>query len=105
MFNYNEQIQAYEDDCVNLPSAIKDKLRGHRDANRNRLKDNRPAGIRLNDNHFIPQGSMAINTTIQEPENAYDIDDGVWFHTDDLKKKDGTPYTSKEVQEMVRDAL
>ena len=105
MFNYNEQVQAYEAECVNLPHAIKEKLRGHREANRNRLKRNRPDGIRLNDNHFIPQGSMAINTTVREDENAYDIDDGVWFHADDLKKKDGALFTAKETQEMVRDAL
>lgn len=105
MFDYNEQIQAYEDDCVNLPQAIKDKLRDQREANRNRLKRNRPDGIRLNDDHFIPQGSMAINTTVQEEDNAYDIDDGVWFHADDLKKKDGAAFTAKETQEMVRDAL
>ncbi len=105
MFNYNEQIEAYEDDCVNLPQAIKDKLRDHREANRNRLKLNRPDGIRLGDDYFIPQGSMAINTTVQEAENAYDIDDGVWLHAADLKKSDGTDLTSKETQEMVRDAL
>jgi hypothetical protein len=105
MFDYNEQIQAYETDCVNLPQAVKDKLRDHREANRNRLKRNRPEDIRLNDDHFVPQGSMAIGTTVQEKDNAYDIDDGVWFHKDDLKKKDGTAYTARETQEMVRDAL
>jgi hypothetical protein len=105
MFNYNEQVQAFESDCVNLPQAIKDKLRDHREANRNRLKQNRPDEIRLGDDHFIPQGSMAINTTVQEAENAYDIDDGVWFHAEDLKKSNGTDLTSKETQEMVRDAL
>ena len=105
MFDYNEQIQAYENDSVNLLQAIKDKLRGHRDANRNRLKRNRPDEIRVGDDHFIPQGSMAINTTVQEEENAYDIDDGVWFHAEDLKKEDGTEYTAKETQEMVCDAL
>ena len=105
MFDYNAQIQAYEDDCVNLPQPVKDKLRENRDANRNRLKRNRPASLRLNDGHFIPQGSMAINTTVQEEDFDYDIDDGVWFHADDLKKKDGTNYTAKETQEMVRDAL
>ena len=26
MFDYNEQVQAYETDCVNLPQAMKDKL-------------------------------------------------------------------------------
>jgi hypothetical protein len=105
MFDYNEQIQSYEADCVNLPQAVKDKLREQREANRTRLKRNRPDNIRLNDDHFIPQGSMAIGTTVQEENNAYDIDDGVWFHKDDLKKKDGTAYTARETQEMVRDAV
>jgi hypothetical protein len=105
MFDYNEQIVAYETDCANLPQAVKDKLRDHREANRNRLKRNRPDGIRLGDDHFIPQGSMAIGTTVQEENNAYDIDDGVWFHKEDLKRKDGTPFTAIETQEMVRDAL
>jgi hypothetical protein len=105
MYNYNEQIQAYEADCVNLPQAIKDKLRDQREANRNRLKRNRPSNMCLNDDHFIPQGSMAIGTTVQEKDNAYDIDDGVWFHADELKKEDGMPYTALEAQELVRDAL
>ncbi|MEQ2005255.1 MAG: cyclic GMP-AMP synthase DncV-like nucleotidyltransferase [Limisphaerales bacterium] len=105
MFDYNEQIQAYEADCVALPQAVKDKLRDHRAANRNRLKANRPDTIRLNDNHFMPQGSMAIETTVQEKDNAYDIDDGVWFHADDLKKKDGAAYSAMDTQVMVRDAL
>ena len=90
MFDYNEQVQAYETECVNLPQPVKDKLRDNREANRNRLKRNRPEAIRLNDGHFIPQGSMAINTTVQEEDFDYDIDDGVWFHVEDLKKKDGT---------------
>ena len=105
MFDYNEQVQAYEAECVNLPQAEKDKLRGNRDANRDRLKRNRPESIRVNGDSFIPQGSMAVNTTVQEKVNAYDIDDGVWFHAGDLKKKDGAEMTAKETQEMVRDAL
>lgn len=105
MFNYNEQIQAYESDCVNLPQPVKDKLRDHREANRNRLKRNRPDHIRLNDDHFIPQGSMAVGLTVQEENNAYDIDDGVWFHKDDLTKEDGTQLTAREIQQMVCDAL
>src|SRR5690349_12470599 len=105
MFDYNGQVQAYEEDCVNLPQAVKDKLRDQRQASRDRLKRNRPEGMRLNDDHFIPQGSMAINTTIQAEDFGYDIDDGVWFYAEDLKKKDGTEMTAKETQEMVRDAL
>jgi hypothetical protein len=46
MFDSNEQVQAYETDCVNLPQAVKDKLRDQREANRTRLKRNRPDSIR-----------------------------------------------------------
>jgi hypothetical protein len=105
MYDYNERIQAYEEECVNLPGAVKEKLRGQRDANRDRLKRNRPESIRVNGGHFIPQGSMAINTTIQAEDFDYDIDDGVWFYAEDLKKSNGTELAAKEVQEMVRDAL
>ena len=105
MFNFNQEIQGYETDCVNLPQAVKDKLRENRQTNRDRLKDNRSKTIRLNDGHFIPQGSMAINTTIQHPENDYDIDDGVWFYKEDLKKKDGSDLSAYDLQVMVRDAL
>lgn len=105
MYDYNEEIKSYESDCVNLPKEIKDKLREHRDANRDRLKANRPDSIRLCDSHFVPQGSMAINTTIQHPENDYDIDDGAWFYADDLVDESDEEMTAREVQEMVRDAL
>src|ERR1700743_704229 len=105
MFNYNEQIKAYEDDCVNLPQVVKDKLREQRDANRDRLKRNRPEKVRVNSGHFVPQGSMAINTTIQADDFNYDIDDGVWFYAEDLKKEDDVAMTSKETQEMGCDAL
>jgi len=105
VFDYHEQIDAYEAECVDLPTAVKEKLYQHREANRNRLKRNRPEAIRLSDSHFIPQGSMAIGTTVQEKENAYDIDDGVWFHAGDLKNRDGGQFTARETQEMVRDAL
>lgn len=105
MFDYNERIQTYETDLVNLTQAIKDNLRDHREANRKRLKNNLPNNIRINDGHFIPQGSMAIQTTVQEKGNSYDIDDGVWFYAEDLKKEDRTDKTVRETQEMVRNAL
>ena len=105
MFDYNEQVQAYETDCVNLPQAVKDKLRDQREANRTRLLQIRPDGMASTMIYAYPQGSATIGTTVQEENNAYDIDDGVWFHKDDLKKKDGAAYTARETQEMVRDAV
>jgi hypothetical protein len=105
MYHYDEAIRGYESDCVRLPEAIKNKLRDHRNANRDRLKRNVPTKIRISGDNFIPQGSMAIGTTIQCAENDYDIDDGAWFYKEDLVHDSGAEMTSREVQKMVCDAL
>ena len=108
MYNYHDQIAAYEAEKVKLPDSVREDLYAKRKANRERLKKNLPTQIRINDDHFIPQGSMAIRTTVQEKDNDYDIDDGVWFYKEDLVKLLGSvtvEMTALEVQEMVRDAL
>lgn len=108
MYYYNDQIAAYEADKVNLPESVREDLYAKRKANRERLKKNRPEKIRVNDNHFIPQGSMAIRTTVQEKDSDYDIDDGVWFYKEDLVTEllfIPIDMSAQEVQEMVRDAL
>lgn len=108
MYNYHDPIAAYEAEKVNLPESVRDDLYAKRTANRNRLKKNRPEKIRVNDGHFMPQGSMAIRTTVQEKDSDYDIDDGVWFYKEDLINEGvffNTDMSPLEVQEMVRDAL
>lgn len=44
-------------------------------------------------------------TMVQDPDNDYDIDDGVYFLQADLKKKDGKDMTPTEAKQMVCDAL
>lgn len=105
MYHYDEAVRGYESDCVRLPEAIKNKLRDHRNANRDRLKRNLPEKVRISGDNFLPQGSMAIGTTIQCPENDYDIDDGVWFYKEDLAHDSGAEMTVREVQQIVCDAL
>jgi hypothetical protein len=58
-------------------------LRGHRNANRDRLREallkkGWPAPT------FFSQGSYAMDTINQEPNGAYDIDDGVVFSASEL---------------------
>jgi hypothetical protein len=108
MYKYHDQIAAYEAEKVNLSDAVRDDLYAKRTANRNRLKKNRPDKIRLNDNHFMPQGSMAIRTTVQEKDCDYDIDDGVWFYKEDLTNEVlfiPMEMSALETQGMVRAAL
>ena len=33
---------------------------------------------------FVKQGSYAMKTMVQDPDNDYDIDDGVYFEKDKL---------------------
>jgi hypothetical protein len=81
--NYHPQIQAYEAERVNLSDAVRDGLYRKREANRSRLKAKLPERIKIKE--FIPQGSMAIRTTVQEADGDYDIDDGVSFYAETLK--------------------
>lgn len=106
MYSYDKQIRTFEDEKVRLPKAKQDQLYERRAANRNRLKNNLPEEINMGDSHFIPQGSMAIDTTIQEKDENYDIDDGVWFYQENLDDKStGEPKSVSEVKEMVKVAL
>lgn len=105
MFDYNKQVRAYEDEKVRVSKFKRDDLYSSRDANRNRLKKNLPENVRINDKHFIEQGSMAAQTIIQEKDGDYDIDDGVWFYSEDLVNDDGSKKSAKETQEMVLEAI
>ncbi len=104
-FNYHPQIAAYETEKVNLSEAVRSDLYAKREANRNRLRENLPKRFKIKD--FIPQGSMAIRTTVQEEDGDYDIDDGIVFFDDDLV--DGVfglfTLSASDVQEIVHDAL
>lgn len=100
MFDCSSEIRKFHDDSVRLPQTAQDTLRGNRKSNQERLvnsltKSDNPIPFR-----FVKQGSYAMKTMVQRPENDYDIDDGALFHLDDLKDKE--PSAAKK---MVCDAL
>lgn len=105
MKDCSADILNYHTDEVTLPSATREKLRGNRNANRDRLR----RGLERNEDpmpdSFIIQGSYAMKTMTQHQSNDYDIDDGAAFAVEKLKKSDGISLTPQEVKEMVRDAL
>lgn len=101
----SDDIRSYHDDDVKLSGDTRKKLREHRNANRDRLKDNlkekkKPLPLR-----FQKQGSYAMRTTIQHPANDYDIDDGVVFAKGDLKGERGAEMAALDVRKMVCKAL
>ncbi len=105
MKNCKKDIENYFRDRVKLTEAKKTDLTKRRDANRQRLKDglkrnSRPAPLK-----FVIQGSRAMGTTIQEPGNTQDIDDGAVFAKADLVGEKGGEMTALDARKMVRDAV
>lgn len=105
MFDYGKQLAEYHDVAVNLPEAIRQKLRDHRKANQDRIIANMPSDISVSRSSFVAQGSYAMKTTIQEENNAYDIDDGLRLRRDELKWAGTLDYPPSHVKSIVRDAV
>ena len=105
MHNCSDDILAHHDEEVTLPQAERTNMRDRRNANRDRLKK----GLKNNDKptprEFVKQGSYAMKTMTQHPENDYDIDDGVYFEKNDLVGGRGAEMSGLQARQMVRDAL
>lgn len=105
MYNYNKQIGGYHRDEVNLPDKIREKLRGHRSANQDRIIRNIREGVTVTKSSFVKQGSYAMWTTIQHSANDYDIDDGLIMKRDELVGERGAEMSALQVRQMVLEAV
>lgn len=105
MHNCTDEILAYHDDQVTLPQRQRTEMRERRDANRERLKRGLKNGGHPTPREFVKQGSYAMKTMIQHPDNDYDIDDGVYFNKAELVGGRGGEMTGLQVRQMVRNAL
>jgi hypothetical protein len=105
MFDCAQDVRGYHDDDVKLSEDTRKTLRGHRNTNRDRLKENLKKAEKPVPLRFQKQGSYAMRTTNQEENNAYDIDDGAIFSKDDLKGDRGEDMTPADARQMVCDAL
>ncbi len=105
MFDCAKDLGAYHDQDVTLPKSEQDAMRDRRNSNRTRLrnglsKNGKPAPL-----EFVKQGSYAMKTMVRDPDNDYDIDDGVYFRKGDLLGDRGAEMTSLQARQMVRDAV
>lgn len=105
MFNCAEDVLAYHDDEVTLPTPQQTKMRARRDANRERLKNGLKENKKPSPREFRSQGSYAMRTMIQHPDKDYDIDDGVYFDKEALVGERGAEMTALQARQMVRDAV
>ena len=105
MIDCSKNVQAFHDEKVRLSKASQDQLRDHRRANRDRIaagleRDSGPVVKR-----HVPQGSYSMHTINQEPDGAYDIDDGVAFKASDLVGSRGVALSSLDARNLVLDAV
>ena len=105
MYDCNDDVLAFHNDEVTLPQPLRTAMRDRRNANRKRLKDRLKEKSFPLPQEFIKQGSYAMLSMVQDEDNDYDIDDGVYFAEEDLKDKDGNPLSPKATRQFVCDAL
>ena len=105
MKDCNKDIRDYHRERVALTATQRQELKDRRDSNRDRLR----SGLKKNENpapkRSVTQGSFAMRTVIQEPNNTYDIDDGVVFTKESLKGPRGGEMSFVDARKMVRDAV
>jgi hypothetical protein len=105
MIDCSKDIRSFHDERVKLPEETRKKLSKQAETNEQRLKDGLNQADEPPPNRFVLQGSYAMRTTVQHPENDYDIDDGVVFTKESLKGSQGADKTSLNARKMVCDAL
>ncbi|EIG62893.1 cyclic GMP-AMP synthase DncV-like nucleotidyltransferase [Bradyrhizobium sp. WSM1253] len=105
MYDCSDDVLAYHDDEVTLPGAERTAMRKRRDANRERLTKGLSEAKKPAPLQFKSQGSYAMRTMTQHPDNDYDIDDGVYFAKEDLVGERGAEMIALQARQMVRDAV
>lgn len=105
MFDCSKDIRAYHDQQVTLPGPERDAMRRRRNSNRDRLRGGLDKGGKPKPIQFVAQGSYAMKTMVCDPNNDYDIDDGVYFKKEHLVGPRRAEMTSLQAREMVCNAV
>ena len=105
MYDCSDDILAHHNDVVTLPQAERTNMRNRRNVNRDRLKKGLKNSNKPTPREFVTQGSYAMKTMVQHPDNDYDIDDGVYFRKEDLIGDRGAEMSGLQTRQMVCNAL
>jgi hypothetical protein len=105
MIDCADDVLGYHNDETTLPQEERTAMAKRRDANRDRLKDGLEKKKNPQPFMYCKQGSYAMLTMVQHPENHYDIDDGVYFEKDKLKGSNDGEMSALDARKMVRDAV
>ena len=101
----NKEMANFHRDKVTLSKSQQDEMRTRRNAGRTRLENGLIEAKKPQPKEVVSQGSYMMRTMVQDDANDYDIDDGVYFATDDLKDDADVALTPKAARQRVCDAL
>lgn len=105
MKDCNKDIRDYHRMRVALSAGQREKLEDRRNSNRKRLRSGLEENGDPKPKRSVSQGSFAMRTVIQEPDNGYDIDDGVVFAATSLVGPRGAEMSPLDTRKMVREAV
>jgi hypothetical protein len=101
----HSEMTRFHRDNVTLSNKQQGEMRTRRDAGRTRLENGLNEAKKPQPKVVQSQGSYQMRTMVQDDDNDYDIDDGAYFASDDLKDGDGVALSPFASRQRVYDAL
>jgi len=101
----HSEMTGFHRDKVTLSNKQQGEMRTRRNAGRTRLENGLNEAKKPQPKEVQSQGSYQMRTMVQDDDNDYDIDDGAYFASDDLKDDVGVTLTPLAARRRVCDAL
>lgn len=101
----NSEMTNFHRDNVTLGRKQQRQMRVNRNAGRTRLENGLTEAGKPQPKEVHSQGSYQMRTMVQDDKNDYDIDDGAYFASADLKDDKGNALAPLAARERVCDAL
>lgn len=103
--NCHSEMRGFHRYKVTLSNKQQDEMRTRRNAGRTRLENGLNEAEKPQPKEIQSQGSYQMRTMVQDDDNDYDIDDGTYFASVDLKDDAGAALTPLAARQRVCDAL
>lgn len=103
--NCHSEMTNFHRDNVALGLKQQQQMRVNRNAGRTRLENGLTEAGKPLPKEVHSQGSYQMRTMVQDDKNDYDIDDGAYFASADLKDDNGNALTPLAARERVCNAL
>src|SRR5437588_5067045 len=101
MYNLDATLRKFYSSKVAIPTSVRQTLSKARIDNEERLERNLAKAAKPKVKRHIRQGGYAMKTVVQQPGNAYDIDNGAMFNYASLLGPSGGAMSALDARSMV----